>query len=184
MSNIEINIPDEQEDFLFKVKSRFNPLLISLRYPLQISVTMLILIFMLPEVETLVRWITGIDSFLTSFLALAIVFALSLIGPLLLNLGKYYLDPYIFYQDRVEFTTGVILREKAIIHYNDIKQFKMQPNIVQKQFNICNLKLTEQKQAGSIKIRKRNYIIHDIKTDDAKRILKKISEIISINKQD
>ncbi len=151
-----------EDRLYFRVKSKFNPLVVAYAYPVRLTGAFLVTLFILPELAKFFAWITGIGGFFSYFLAGILVFIVVLVGPFIMTWLDYRTIIYSFYSDRVEFLQGFWVRELLKIPYHGITDIEVSINKVQKKYKMGSIKLVAEPKFSSIKNSRQGHILPDI----------------------
>lgn len=166
---------------LFGVRSRFYPLVVAFSYPVRICGLFILLLLMSPELAKLMSWITGIEGFLSYFIAISLTFLLTFCGPLFVTYLDYKAIVYYFYEDHIEFIQGFWVREKIRIPYRTIQEVVPEVNIAQKKYKVGNIRLAPISRMGDVKTMQQGHRLPDIYNPI--KFAEKVTEILDRFKQ-
>ena len=148
---------------VFRVRSRFYPVVVTYAHPIRITGVFLVLLFMLPELARLFAYITGIGGFLSYIFAGFVVALLAFLGPLIMTWLDYKAIIYSFYKDRVEFIHGFWVREKLTIPYRAVTEVLPSTNWAQRKYKIGNVRLVAEPKMAGIKTKQQGHELPDLR---------------------
>ena len=127
---------------LIAFRSRFSFSIFLWSHPVRISLAIIILSVMQPELKHLLNMLTGVEDPINSFCVFLLVF-LSCVGlPMITTFLEYRLFSYKFYEDHVAFRHSLIMTEQVKIPYKTISNIKRSANWMQRRHKLVNLQLS------------------------------------------
>ncbi len=162
---------------IFQIKSRFNPWVVAYSYPIRIIGTLLLLLFMMPELAKLFAFITGLGGFLSYLLSAITVALIAFCGPLLMTWLDYKVTTYSFYKDRIEFIDGFWVREKLTIRYKGFTKVVPKVNIIQKKYKLGNICLIAESKLIGAKTKEQGHELPNIY--NPQKVIDNISKLLN-----
>lgn len=175
--------PENNDKPLFRVRSRFYPLVVAYSYPVRICGVFCVLLLMVRELAGGIAWLSGAEEagVLSYIMAIAIPFLLTFCGPLFMSYLDYRAIVYHFYEDRVEFIQGFWVRERMSIPYRTLLEIVPEVNWAQKKYKVGNIRLAPESRMGDIKTMQQGHKIPDIY--NPVKFAEKVTELVDAYKQ-
>ncbi|MDP2205872.1 MAG: PH domain-containing protein [Alphaproteobacteria bacterium] len=146
---------------LLRLRSRFDPLMQLWRHPVRLTVSLLLIIFLLPEAAALGSRFLGFGAALSYLLSTAMV--------LLLVIAPQFFVAYIncrhvcydFHADHLSFTENVLLRDVIRVPYRTIAGVYARRSALQKRAGLGDI-VIESRPARHLGLRGVDHVIEDI----------------------
>ena len=162
---------------LFRLRSVFHPAVVAYSYPVRISAISCILLMLLPEMAKGMAWVTGIEGFLSYFLAIFIVGLVAFAGPLFMTYLDYKAVAFTVYPDRIEFIQSFWIREKTRVLLHSVREIKPSANWLQKHYGVGNIALVVESRIGA---KQMGTILPNVKYPE--KVAEKLSAILHDHK--
>lgn len=170
------NAPRERP--VFSVRSRFNPLLVLLRHPVRLAVSVGILFFLMPELLKGAHFFFALEGAQAEQAVIGAVVALIFLPQWFIGWLDCRAVRYDFYRDHLEFTENFLLRERISQPYRNISAARIRRGPVQVFFGLSDLVLTIQAdQRLSVKGKDRHQVVHDIRR--GQRVLEEVTKLLT-----
>lgn len=163
---------------LVVLQSHFEPFVILLRHPFRLALMILVPGFLLPEIQWLVNFVSGLEGFLNLIVCGALLMIFILMPPLVINWLDYRKIRYELYDGFLQFQENFFLPEKLRIRSRAIKKVTVTQNWMQKKFGVGDILLEAENTAGRIRLKNHGHIIPDIR--HPYRAAKKIEQIVQL----
>lgn len=171
------NRPPEKKP-LVVLQSHFEPFVILLRHPFRLALMILVPGFLLPEIQWLVHFVSGLEGFLNLMVCGAVLMVFILMPPLVVNWLDYRKIRYELYDGFLQFQENFFLPEKLRIRSRAIKKVTVNQNWVQKKCGVGDILLEAENIAGRIRLKNQGHIIPDIRHPH--KAAKKIEQIVQL----
>lgn len=171
------NTPPEKKP-LVVLQSHFEPFVILLRHPFRLALMILVPGFLLPEIQWLVNFVSGLEGFLNLMVCGALLMIFILMPPLVINWLDYRKIRYELYDGFLQFQENFFLPEKLRIRSRAIKKVTVNQNWMQKKFGLGDILLEAENITGRIRLKNQGHIIPDI--PHPHKAAKKIEQIVQL----
>lgn len=137
--------------------------------PVRMGFAICVLLILFPELEWLFTGMTGIDGFIGKIAIFVLVVFASIGAPMLYAFCTYHLYPYEFYNDHLEFTDGLLLRERLKISYRAVSKVIVRASAMQKHYGVGHIRLSAETRFGKRGAREQGYELPDIRDAEKAR---------------
>lgn len=166
-----------REKPVFSVRSRFNPLLVLLRHPVRLSLSLMVLVFLMPELLKGAKLFFDLHGAEAEQWVIGTVIALIFLPQWFIGWLDCRAVRYDFYRDHLEFTENFMLRDRISQPYRNISSARIRRGPVQVFFGLSDLVLTiESDKRLSVKGKDRHQVVHDIRKGS--RVLEEVSKLL------
>lgn len=146
---------------LLRLRSRFDPLLQLWRHPVRLTVSLLLIVFLLPEAAALGSKFLGLTA--------AVSYVLSTAAVLLVVISPQFIVAYIncrhvcydFHADHLSFTENILLRDAIRVPYRTIAGVSARRSALQKRAGLGDI-VIESRPARHLDLRGIDHVIEDI----------------------
>lgn len=163
-----------------RIRSRFHPLMELWHHPVRLTVSLLLILFLLPEAAMLGQKAADLPAFASYALGTLAVFLL-VIAP---QFCAAYLNcrhvRYDFFDDHLCFTESILLRDKIRIQYKSISAVRWRQASVQKPLLLADI-IIETRPRGMEDMRGAEYVIIDVRA--ARTKVEKINALLDTWRQ-
>jgi membrane protein YdbS with pleckstrin-like domain len=161
---------------LLRLRSRFDPLVQLWRHPVRLTVSLLLIIFLLPEAAALGSKLLGFSAAVSYLLSTALV--------LLVVIAPQFVVAYIncrhvcydFHADHLSFTENIVLRDVIRVPYRTVAGVSTRRSALQKRAGLGDI-VIESRPARHLDLRGVDHVIEDIPAAGKQKV--KIEKIIA-----
>ncbi|MEZ0260230.1 MAG: PH domain-containing protein [Alphaproteobacteria bacterium] len=169
------NAPREKP--VFSVRSRFNPLLVLLRHPVRLALSLMVLVFLMPELMKGAKYFFNLQGEEAEQWVIGTVIALIFLPQWFFGWLDCRAVRYDFYKDHLEFTENFMLRDRISQPYRNISSARIRRGPVQVFFGLSDLVLTiASDKRLSVKGKDRHQVVHDIRK--GARVLEEVTKLL------
>lgn len=173
---------EAREKPVFSLRSRFNPLLVLLRHPIRLAVSLALPFFLMPELQKLAKAVFAMEGEEVMKAIVGTIIAVVFLPQWLFAWLDCRAVRYEFYKDHLEFTENFMLRDRIRQPYRNISGARIRRGPVQMFFGLSDLVLTIQAdQRLSVKGKDRHQVLHDIRNGG--RALEEVSKLLKAAEQ-
>ncbi len=163
-----------------RIRSRFHPLMELWHHPVRLTVSLLLILFLLPEAAMLGQKAADLPAYASYMLGTLAVFLL-VIAP---QFCAAYLNcrhvRYDFFDDHLCFTESILLRDKIRIQYKSISAVRWRQASLQKPLRLADI-IIETRPRGMEDMRGAEYMIIDVRA--ARTKVEKINALLDAWRQ-
>lgn len=172
-----------REKPVFSVRSRFNPLLVLLRHPVRLAMSLMILVFLSPELLKGAHYFFDLQGAEAWQWVIGTVIAVVFLPQWFFGWLDCRAVRYDFYKDHMEFTENFMLRDRISQPYKNISAARIRRGPVQLFFGLSDLILTiESDKRLSVKGKDRQQVVHDIRKGP--RVLEELTKLLTAAAKD
>lgn len=166
-----------REKPVFSVRSRFNPLLVLLRHPVRLAMSLMVLVFLMPELLKAAHYFFDLEGAEAEQWVIGTVIALIFLPIWFFGWLDCRAVRYDFYRDHLEFTENFMLRDRISQPYRNISAARIRRGPVQVFFGLSDLVLTiAADKRLSVKGKDRHQVVHDIRK--GARVLEELTKLL------
>jgi membrane protein YdbS with pleckstrin-like domain len=173
---------EAREKPVFSLRSRFNPLLVLLRHPIRLAVSLALPFFLMPELLKAAKAVFALEGDEAMKAIVGTVIALVFLPQWFFAWLDCRAVRFEFYKDHLEFTENFMLRDRISQPYRNISAARIRRGPVQVFFGLSDLILTIQADKRlSVKGKDRHQVLHDIR--HGTRVLEEVSKLLKAAEQ-
>ncbi|MFN7114967.1 MAG: PH domain-containing protein [Alphaproteobacteria bacterium] len=161
---------------LLRLRSRFDPFVQLWRHPVRLTVSLLLIIFLLPEAAALGSRFLGLGAALSYLLSTAAVLLLVIAPQFVVASINCRHVCYDFHGDHLSFTENVLLRDAIRVPYRSIAAVHARRTALQKRAGLGDI-VIESRPARHLDLRGIDHVIEDIPAAGKQKV--KIEKIIA-----
>lgn len=158
-----------------RLRSRFHPLMTLYHHPVRLTVSLLLMLFLLPEAASLGAKFAGLPVFISYILACVAVFCIVILPQFCVAWVNCRAVAYMFYDDHLCFTENALLRDKIRVPYRSISAVRLRQTLLQRRLRLADI-VIETKPVGFQDMAGTEHVVADIR--GARKALGRIEDIL------
>ncbi|HRI77818.1 MAG TPA: PH domain-containing protein [Alphaproteobacteria bacterium] len=161
---------------LLRLRSRFHPLMQLYRHPVRLTVSLLLMLFLLPEAAMLGTKFAGLPVFVSYVFSCVAVFCVVLLPQFCVAFVNCRAVAYEFHADHLSFIENAMLRDKIRVPYRSVSAVHVRQNPLQRRLRLADI-VIETKPVGFEGMAGSETVIDDIRA--ARRVREKIETLVA-----
>lgn len=161
---------------LLRLRSRFHPLVQLWRHPVRLTVSFLLVIFLLPEAAQLGSKFWGWSAAFSYLVSAFIVFMVVIAPQFFVAYLNCRFVRYDFYADHLTFTENIILRDPIRVNYRSVAAVRTHKTMLQKRLGLGDI-VIESRPARHLDLNGVDHVVEDIRAAEKQKM--KIEKLVA-----
>lgn len=160
---------------VLRLRSRFHPFMELYHHPIRLTVSLLLMVFLLPEAAALGTRLAGLPVFASYALSCCLIFCIVILPQFCAAFINTRAVVYEFYADHVCFIENALLRDKIRVPYRSVSRVHVRQNMLQRRLRLADI-VIETKPVGFEDMAGAAHVITDVRA--ARKAQEKIMQVI------